>query len=261
MKKIVITNNKGGVGKTATAVTLASLMKRKGYRVLLVDADSQGNSTKWYNAKVYDTNTLYDLILAKEQENASDCIQHTESGDIIAGGRPLEDADVILSSFMAGEMRLKYALEDIDNMYDYCIIDTHTGLNKLEKSALLTANALIVPLEATKSSIDGLVSIINAANEVRRYNNDLTYIGAVITKANVRTNMYKEALQGLQDNMDKFGYKMYSTPVRHGSAVSEAETLHETLDRYLEHAVGRKSKMKPLDDYNVICDEIIKDIG
>ena len=236
MKKIVITNNKGGVGKTATAVTLASLMKRRGYRVLLVDADSQGNSTKWYNAKVYDTNTLYDLILSKEQENARDCIQHTESGDIIAGGRPLEDADVILSSFMAGEMRLKYALEDIDDMYDYCI-------------------------KATKSSIDGLISIINAANEVRKYNNSLTYIGAVITKANVRTNMYKEALQGLQDNMDKFGYKMYSTPVRHGSAVSEAETLHETLDKYLEHAVGRKSKMKPLDDYNVICDEIINDIG
>lgn len=261
MKKIVITNNKGGVGKTATAVTIASLMMERGYKVVLIDSDSQGNSTKWYDAKIYDVNTLYDMILTKEQVRARECIQHTDNGDIIAGGRPLEDADVILSSFMAGEMRLKYAIEDIDDMYDYCIMDTHTGLNKLEKSALLVADALIIPLEATKSSIDGLVSIIEAANEVKKYNNNLKYIGALVTKANTRTNMFKECWSGLEKNSTKFNYKMYSVPVRHGSAVSEAETLHETLPKYLSHAVGRKAKMKPLDDYNSILDEIISDIG
>ena len=142
-KVIAITNQKGGIGKTTTATTLATGLTREGYKALLLDMDPQCNSTDTFRALVYNQATLYDVLI--KEDDINEAIQHTEIGDIVAGDPLLAQAEKTLSN-LGRELRLKEALEKLKTEYDFIIIDTPPHLGVLLANALSAANSCIIQL-------------------------------------------------------------------------------------------------------------------
>ena len=120
--KIGIANRKGGIGKSSTALALAAGLQNRGYKVLMVDTDPQCNTTKVYRAKIDGVATLYDIIFSGYK--ASDCVQHTDYGDIIASDKSLENSDTQVRPSPTMYKYIKKALKEVDNNYDYILFDT-----------------------------------------------------------------------------------------------------------------------------------------
>ena len=153
MTILAIANQKGGVGKTTTACTLAYMAAQDGKRVLLIDADAQCNSTDTSRAQSDGVSTLYDLIINKDSE---DCVQHTPYGyDIIAGDPLLRDADKMLSGF-ADVFVLKEQMEAAKLDYDLIIIDTPPALGTLLMASLTAATTVLVPMTADRYAAQGI---------------------------------------------------------------------------------------------------------
>ena len=127
MKTYVVANQKGGISKTTTSIALADILKRRGNTVLFIDADQQGNATDTFKGEIEGMPTLYDVLLG-DHIKASEAIQKTINGDIIASDPLLREADSKLSSDPEGEYRMSMALEGLEG-YDYVVIDTAPALN------------------------------------------------------------------------------------------------------------------------------------
>ena len=195
MKTIVLANQKGGVAKTTTAMTLAEGLQELGYRVLLIDADPQCNSTSTYGATVENTTTLYDVMCGGSP--ILEAIQHTALGDIVACDPLLSAADAQIVK-LGKEQLLRKALTPIVGYYDYCVIDTHPSLGILLINALTAADEVIVPLTADVYSKDGLNALIDTIHQVKEYTNPT--IGTpklLVTKWSPRTKLSRRFLEEL----------------------------------------------------------------
>ena len=152
MKTITVTNQKGGTGKTTTAIQLAAGLSLKGYKTLSIDLDAQGNLTYTAGAKTDGATALGVLTGEVKAENA---IQHTPSGDIIAANKALAGADAFIAD-TGKEYRLKEALESLQAAYDYIIIDIPPALGILTINALTACNSVIIPAQADIYSLQGI---------------------------------------------------------------------------------------------------------
>lgn len=249
MEVIVIANQKGGIGKTTTAVAVASVLRSKGYKTLLIDADQQGNSTDTYRAQIEGVATLYDVIL-DEHIPLNDAIQELENGDIVASDPLLREGDAKLSGDAEGEYRMLNAIEGLDG-YDYVIIDTAPAVNLVLRNCLIAADKVVIPVTADRYGLQGLAQLYETITAIKkRQNKNLKIAGLLLVKFNNRTILSKEIKESLEKRAASMDTKLFETTIRESTKAKEAQALRTTLINYAPTSTTAE-------DYNAFVDELI----
>ena len=224
-----IINQKGGVGKSTTALAIGAGLSLKGYSVLYVDLDAQGNlsytmgaSTQGYNA----------MGVLQRPDTARSEVQHLEQGDIIASSPALAGADAVITE-TGKEYRLKEALEGLSGDYDYCIIDTPPALGILTVNALTACGGVIIPAQADIYSLQGISQLNNTLQTVKRYcNPDLSILGIVLTRYNGRAIIRREVAEMLEQTARGLNTKLYRSRIRECTALVEAQATKQNIYTY-----------------------------
>lgn len=236
MKVITITNRKGGSGKTTTARAVASSLRADGFKVLAVDLDSQGNLSRTYGASCEASKSVY-MALVFDQE-ASDLIQHTAQGDILASCEELAAIDITLTR-TGKEYALKEALASVLDSYDYIIIDTPAQLGTVTVNALTASDGYIIPAEADIFSMEGIKKIESFASSVKKYTNkNLSFMGVLITRYKGRAILSKDMRTNIENLAKSLGSKAYKTSIRETIALAESNTLARSIFEYAPKSHG-----------------------
>ncbi len=219
MAKIVaIANQKGGVGKTTTAVNLCAALHGMGRRVLLVDADPQGNASSGMGVPKSRRPNTYDMLIGGR--SAEDCTVHTPYGDLIPTGKELAAASVELIGQEKREFVLKSALLGLYMDYDYILIDCPPSLELLTVNALVTADCVLVPMQCEYYALEGLADLMTSIKMCsRRLNRRLQIEGIVLTMYDGRTNLTAQVAAELRQHL---GSKVYETVIPRSVRLSEA---------------------------------------
>lgn len=247
-KAIAVINQKGGVGKSTTALAIGAGLSLKGYAVLFIDLDAQGNlsytlgaETKGYNA----------MGVLERPETAKEKIQHTPQGDIIASSPKLAGADKLLEE-TGKEYRLKEALESLQGAYDYIIVDTPPALGILTINALTACTGAIIPAQADIYSLQGISQLNSTIETVRKYcNPSLSIMGIVLTRFNGRSIIRREVAEMLERTAEQLHTKLYSSKIRECTALVEAQATKQNIYSYAPRSNATA-------DYKALVDEILK---
>lgn len=251
MKEILtITNRKGGTGKTFTAFTIGAGLTQRGYKVLLVDLDSQASLTFDTGANPNGA-TSYEVLTGSA--DIRDAIQTTPYGDILPGSPKLATADIVITN-TGKEYRLKEALEPIRKNYDYCIIDTAPQLGILTVNALTGSTGVLIPAQAEIGSLKGIDLLRDVIGDVRKYTNPKLKIkGILLTRYNGRAILSQDMRYNLEEKAKELHTKLYSTAIRETVAVREAEASQMDIFTYAKRSNATT-------DYNAFIDELLKDL-
>lgn len=251
---ICVANQKGGIGKTTTATSVATILTEKGYRTLLIDADLQCNSTDTYRASFDGVATLYDILLDDDPADINSVIQHTDMGDIIAADPLLREADTKLSTKgISGYKVLKNSLAKLQN-YDFVLIDTAPAINMVLRNALVASDYVIIPTTADRYGFQGLYGLHMSINDARELNPKLKISGILLVRFNERTRLARETRAALDETAKNLGTSVYKTTIRECNKVKEAQTLQSTLLKYDKSCTAAK-------DYISFVDELLEDIN
>ena len=196
-KIISIANQKGGVGKTTTSVNLSTLLAKRGKKVLLIDADPQGNATSGVGMDKNVELSVYDMLISDEVES-KDIIQKTEIKNlyICPSNINLAGAEVELVSMMSREYRMKEKLEQIKSDFDYIIIDCPPSLGLITLNSFTASNSVLIPVQCEYYALEGLGQLINTINLVKKHlNTELEIEGALLTMYDIRTNLSNQVVK------------------------------------------------------------------
>lgn len=229
MKTIAIINQKGGVGKSTTAFTLASGLKNKGYKTLCIDMDAQGNLSYTADAND-DLLTIYDLLA--EDADINQAIQHTKNFDLIASSKALSGADGFITD-IGKEYKLKEILESVKNDYDYIIIDTPPALGILTVNALTACDSVIIPAQADIYSLQGIEQLSKTIQPIKKYCNDKLKIdGILLTRYSPRAILSREVAEIANDLAQNLNTKVFKSTIREAIAVKESQINKQSLFDY-----------------------------
>ena len=250
---IAVANQKGGVAKTATCIQLAAGLKRKGYRVLMVDTDSQRNTTNVYKAATDGVATIHDLLFTRNID-PYECIQKTELGDIIASDKLMENDNANLTG-MRESLILKKALANFDKDYDFIIIDHNPGQGGTIANALTAANDVIIPMLPEGFSIDGAVDMSERIESVREFtNHNLRVAGILITFYNYRAVLTRQFMEQEDALTQLFNTKIFKTKIRTSQSVKDACTYGVSVFDY------KNGNNNGAEDYGKFVEEYLDDL-
>ena len=195
-KIIAVANQKGGVGKTTTSITLIAMLAKKGKKVMLIDADPQGNATSGLGIEKEMEKSVYELLV--EDIPAKEVIKDTNIKNlkICPSNINLAGAEVELVSMISREQRLKEKLEEVKEEYDYIIIDCPPSLGLITLNAFTAANSVLIPIQCEYYALEGLGQLINTINIVKKHlNKSLEIEGALLTMYDIRTNLSNQVVK------------------------------------------------------------------
>ncbi len=235
--KIAIANQKGGVGKTTTTINLADALRHFNYRVLVVDFDSQCNTTSTYEAVYEGENSIVDVL--NNDCKTTEAIQHLPMGDIIPGDRILSSELEHFSAQMGRERLLKKKLNEIEDDYDFIIIDTPPALGLYMINALTACDGCIIPIKAEKFAKDGLEEFFDTLEKIKEneLNNNLKVYGILFTIYDQRNSMDNELLDELPNIAKTYNSRSFKSYIRVSQDIKKAQNLKsvdgETVNRSL----------------------------
>lgn len=246
---IAITNQKGGVGKTTTAINLSAALAEAGKRVLTIDMDPQGNTTSGLGFhKTEIEHTIYKLMIGACE--IEDCLNTNELENItlIASHIDLSAAEIELIGIQDREYILKKQVDKIKENYDYIIIDCPPSLNMLTINALTTANSVIVPIQCEYYALEGLSQLIHTVELVqKRLNPELEIEGVVFTMYDARTNLSLQVVENVKSNLKQ---AIYKTIIPRNVRLAEAPSHGLPINLYDPKSVGAES-------YRLLAEEVI----
>ncbi len=206
---IAVSNQKGGVGKTTTAINLSACLAEQGLRVLVIDMDPQGNTTSGFGIDKYNTEeTVYELMVGECLLEECMIENVYEKLSIIPSNVNLAGAEIELLDIVEKEYILKKEIDKIKDNFDYVIIDCPPSLNILTINAMTTANTILVPIQCEYYALEGLSQLIHTINLVKeRLNPTLEIEGVVFTMYDARTNLSLQVVENVKENLHQNIYK------------------------------------------------------
>ena len=238
-KIIAVTNQKGGVGKTTTAINLSALVAESGKRVLLVDIDPQGNATSGLGKADTDSNTVYEVLLGEAP--ARDAIVETGYGtlDLMPTAIELAGAEIELVSVENREGLLKAALTTLRDDYDYIFIDCPPSLSPLTLNALTAADSVLIPIQCEYYALEGVGQLVNTIKLMKkRLNPDREVEGILLTMFDGRTNLCAQVVQEVRSH---FRDEAFDTMIPRNVRLSEAPSYGMPIHLYDAKCTGAQA--------------------
>jgi chromosome partitioning protein len=236
-KIIAICNQKGGVGKTTTAVNLAAYLAILSKRTLLIDTDPQGNATSGLGVNKNGVKTsIYDILVDDADPRSAIIKTAIEGLSLIPSNLSLTGAEVELVNVMRREYRLKKALESITQDYDYIIIDCPPSLGLITINALTAAGSVLIPIQCEYYALEGLGQLVNTIELVRKnINSELAIEGVLLTMADFRTKLTTEVIN---EARAYFKEKVYDTVIPRNIRITESPGFGKPIALYDKNSIG-----------------------
>ena len=247
---VAVANQKGGVGKTTTAQALAAGLSEKGFKVLGIDLDPQGNFSTACGAENYNVQTVYEVM--KGSSGIRDAIQHMKGGyDIVPANIMLAGAEQELSQ-TGKEHRLKEAVAPVAGEYDFIVIDTPPSLGVLTANAFTCATDILIPTTAGIFATAGISQLNETVTSVQKYcNPEVKIRGILFTRFNPRANISRQIKELAQQLSEYISAPIYKTYIRSAVAVEEAQANRTDIFDYAE-------KSTVAEDYKDFIEEFLK---
>ena len=241
-KIISVANQKGGVGKTTTTVNLATILAKRGKKVLLIDADPQGNATSGLGLDKDLEPSTYDILV--NDTELEDAMQKTiiKNLKVCPANMDLAGAEVELVSMMSREQRLKEKVDIIKEKFDYILIDCPPSLGLVTLNAFTASDSVLIPVQCEYFALEGLGQLLNTINLVKKHlNKSIKIEGALLTMYDMRTNLSNQVVKEVKKYFEN---KVYKTVIPRNVRLSEAPSYGMPITEYDPRSKGAKSYIK-----------------